>query len=475
MNRQIARLFVLIVVLFAVLVAFTSRWAVFEAESLEANTANRRPLLEQETVPRGLILADDGARLAESRRLGTAENPRYVRDYPAGPLFSHAVGYSFVDCGRAGLESFYNDELAGRSNEFGSIVDTLMGDAREGDDLYTNLDPEAQRVAVEGLGGRPGAVVALEPATGRVRVMASVPEYDPNAIQDRCSELNNQAGSPLLNRATQSLYPPGSTMKVVTAAAALDSGEFTPDSVLSGESGIDIGGVPLANFGGSDFGSIPLTTALTNSVNTVWAQVGEQVGAGTLFDYMERFGFGEDPPLDYPPDELAPSGVFEEGEPIDAGDPVDIGRVAIGQERLLVTPLQMAMVAAAVGNGGELMAPRLGNRIEAADGRVKDELDAVEVRQVMEPEAAAQLAEMMSNVVREGSGTAAALEGIEVAGKTGTAEVEGGATNQAWFIGFAPVQDPDMAIAVTIERTSGQGGTEAAPIAKSVLEQLLGP
>jgi peptidoglycan glycosyltransferase len=475
LNRQIARLFALIVVLFAVLVGFTSRWAVFEAESLEANTANRRPLLEQETVPRGLILADDGARLAESRRLGTAENPRYVRDYPAGPLFSHAVGYSFVDCGRAGLESFYNDELAGRSNEFGSIVDTLLGDEREGDDLYSNLDPEAQRVAVEGLAGRPGAVVALEPATGRVRVMASVPEYDPNAIPDRCSELNNQAGSPLLDRATQSLYPPGSTMKVVAAAAALDSGEFTPDSVLTGDSGIEIGGVPLANFGGSDFGSIPLTTALTNSVNTVWAQVGEQVGAGTLFDYMERFGFGEDPPLDYPPDELVPSGVFEEGEPIDAGDPVDIGRVAIGQERLLVTPLQMAMVAAAVGNGGELMAPRVGNRIEAADGRVKDELDAVEVRQVMEPEAAAQLAEMMSNVVREGSGTAAALEGIEVAGKTGTAEVEGGATNQAWFIGFAPVQDPDMAIAVTIERTSGQGGTEAAPIAKSVLEQLLGP
>ena len=168
----------------------------------------------------------------------------------------------------------------------------------------------------------------------------------------------------MFNRATQARYPPGSTMKVVTAAAALDSGEYTPDSIVDGKSPKVIDGVPLTNSGGADFGPISLTTALTNSVNTVWAEVSEKLGSGTMYDYMDRFGFNTEPPLDYPQDQMTPSGVFgENGKLLDDDDPVDIGRVAIGQERLQVTPLQMAMVAAAVGNGGVLMQPRLTDRI----------------------------------------------------------------------------------------------------------------
>ena len=477
MNRQITHLFSLLVLLFGLLVAFTSRWTVFEAESLGDNPANRRPLLEEQRLPRGLILARDGTRLAVSRRMGSGERLRYVRSYPEGDLFSHVVGYSFIDLGRSGLERSHNDELTGEEDEFTTIVDELRGSAREGADLTTTLDPDAQRAALQALGGRRGAVVALEPDSGRVRVMASVPGYDPNAVPDDFRRLVGRSGagrgSPLFNRTTQAGYPPGSTFKVVTAAAALDSGKFKPDSLVDGRSPKTISGAPLENFGGTDYPLVTLTEALTRSVNTVFAEVGERVGKGTMFRYMERFGFGEEPPIDLPGNELSVSGVYAGRRILDAGDRIDIGRVAIGQERLRVTPLQMAMVAAAVGNEGRLMEPRLLERVVATDGRVKERFDSDQAARVMKASTARQLAGMMGRVVEEGSGTQAALEGIEVAGKTGTAEVDGGDANQAWFIAFAPIDRPRVAVAVTVERTQGFGGTVAAPIARTVLQRLL--
>jgi peptidoglycan glycosyltransferase len=460
-------------VLFSVLVVFTSRWTVLEAESLEDMSANRRPLIEEQKRPRGLIFARDGTVLARSRGEGRGEDRIFSRLYPTGPLFSHAIGYSFIERGRSGVEQFRHDELAGREDEFESILAGLENRDEEGNDLRTNLDAEAQRQAVAALGGRAGSIVAIEPRTGKVRVMVSVPDYDPNQIVDRFGELNRAEGSPLLNRATQARYPPGSTFKVVTAAAALDKGEFSPTSVVDGSSPKTISGVPLANFGGQDFGPISLTDALTNSVNTVWAQVGVRLGKETMYDYMERFGFNQKPPLDYPREQMDSSGVFQKGSLLTDDDPVDIGRAAIGQERLQVTPLQMAMVAAAVGNGGKLMKPHLVDRVVRKDGRTKQVIEPDLQSQVISEKAAGELAEMMSRVVEEGSGTAAALQGVPVAGKTGTAEVEGGASNQAWFIAFAPVERPRAAIAVTVERTQGQGGTVAAPLAKRVLEILL--
>jgi peptidoglycan glycosyltransferase len=301
--------------------------------------------------------------------------------------------------------------------------------------------------------------------------MAAVPGFDPNSIPGNFAQLNRAPGSPLFNRSAQSGYPPGSTFKVVTAAAALDTGRFTPQSVINGDSPKEIGGVPLANFGNQSYGDVTLTTALTKSINTVWARVGEILGKETMYQYMRRFGFNSKPPIDLPGDELRASGVFDDGKLLDDSDDVDIGRVAIGQERLLVTPLQMAMVASAVANGGRLMRPRLVQEVRDPDGRTVKRVKPSEEAQVMKEETARALASMMSQVVKEGTGTAAALSGIDVAGKTGTAEV--GGTNQAWFIGFAPVDRPRVAIAVTVERTSGQGGTVAAPIAKQVMEALL--
>ena len=479
MNRQIVQLFGLFTLLFAILLAFTSRWTVFEASSLENNPDNRRPLIEEQKIPRGLIYAADGKTvLARSVGHGRGENRIYTRTYPTGSTFGHPVGFSYIRNGRRGLEQSRNDDLAGKEDEFSSILSGLESRSREGNDVVTNLDVRGTQAAVAGLAGRTGAVVAMEPKTGKVRVMVSEPEYDPNLIPSDIGQLNRDPRQPLLNRTTQELYPPGSTFKVVTATAALDSGKLTPDTVIDGSSPKTISGVPLENAGGESFGPISATDALTNSVNTYWAQVGERIGRETLVEYMKRYGFYADPKLDYPDTQKIPSGIIN-GDGDYVTDGFDVGRVAIGQGGLegevRAGPLQMAEVAAAVGNRGRLMKPQLTDRIVQKDGRVKERIQPDLQSVVMKPETADELANMMSRVVEEGTGTAAALAGIRVAGKTGTAETGPNREfTQAWFICFAPVENPQMAVAVTVPNASGQGGTVAAPIAKSVLEALLG-
>jgi peptidoglycan glycosyltransferase len=477
LNRQIAWLFGFIVLLFAVLAGFTSWWSVLRADDLKKEALNRRPLLEQQQIPRGLILARDGTKLAINRSIGRRQTKRYYRVYPENELFSHAVGYSFVSAGDSGLEKSYNDVLSGTDDkQLSSFIQQLGGGPSQGDDLKTSLDPTAQREALNALGVQAGSIVALEPSTGRVRVMASVPSFDPNRVPQDLAELNKGRGGSLLNRATQAQYPPGSTMKVVTTAAALDTGKYKPDSFINGRDNVVISGVPLHNYGNESFGAISLTDALTNSVNTVYGQIGEALGKSTMLRYMRRFGFQEQPPIDLPSTQVAPSGVLKPPQPLTAGDNWDVGRVAIGQEpHLFVTPLQMAMVASAVGNKGRLMEPKLGEKVIAPDGQVRDDIRPQEQSTVMSESAASDLAGMMSNVVKSGTGTGGALQGIEVAGKTGTADNPNGG-NYAWFIAFAPVKDPKVAIAVVIEKTqqSQTGGEVAAPIAARVMRVLLG-
>ena len=471
MNRQIIKLFGFLLILYALLFGFTSYWSVFDSDSLKANQANRRPLLEEQTIKRGNILAADGSVIAHSRATGKGNNKIYVRHYPQGGLFGNPIGYSFVTQGRVGFELSHNDELVGNKTEFLSVLDELQGHSQEGDNVQSSLDPAAQEAAVNGLAGRRGSVVAIVPSTGEVRAMVSIPEYDPNQIPKNFAELNRDSSAPLFNRATQAGYPPGSTMKVVTATAALDSGEFTPDSVLSGRSPQEIDGVPLSNSGGEQFGDIDMTTALTNSVNTWWAQAGERLGKDTMFKYMDRFGFDAKPRLDYPSFQLAASGVYDGNKLLGPSDPIDIGRVAIGQERLRVTPLQMAEVAATVANNGELMEPRLWSRVIDPDGR-ETKLDPARQSRVMSEDTASELNTMMQSVVQEGTGTAGAVSGIDVAGKTGTAEISTG-VNDAWFIGFAPASDPQIAISCIVEHTSGFGGPTCGPIFKAVAESIL--
>ncbi len=478
MNTQIVKLFGVVLVLYALLLGFTSYWSIFDASSLNANRHNKRELLVDEQIDRGDIKADDGTVIAHSTPVGRGDNRVYVRHYPLGELFGNPIGYSFVQRGRVQFELSHNDELVGNKTEFLSILDQLQGHRQEGNAVVTSLDPTAQRIATEDLAGRPGAAVAIVPDTGEVKAMVSVPGYDPNLIPNNADfkALNTADPPAIVNRATQSLYPPGSTMKVVTATAALDSGDFSPGTVLSGASPQVCGGVPLSNAGGENFGDIDMTTALTNSVNTYWCQVGEKVGSATMFKYMDRFGFNSKPDIDLPSFQLAASGVYDNGHLLNQNSAIDIGRVAIGQERLLVTPLQMAEVAATVANDGERMCPRLWDKVVDPEGRV-DKLDPISCGRVMSSGTAAELTDMMTKVVQEGTGTAAALSGVDVAGKTGTAELgvrQGCAEpNQAWFIGFAPADHPRIAAAATVECTSGFGGDTAGPIVRDIMEALL--
>jgi peptidoglycan glycosyltransferase len=478
-NAPISKLFVLVLLLFAAVVGFTSYWSVVDAENLKQNPENRRLLLEEAQIQRGTITSADGELIAESVPVGSTEGEKfYERRYPLGELFSHPVGYYFLESGRSGVELEADAELAGRKAEFLTLLEELEGQVQEGDDITVTLDAAAQRVAYESLGGEVGAVVAIEPSTGAIRVAASNPTFDPNSVGDpgTFKELEDDEESALLNRATQNPYAPGSTMKVVTAAAALDSGEFAPETTLNGNSGVPISGVPLANSGGQDFGTIDMTTALTNSVNTYWAQVGEQLGADTMFEYMDRFGFNGDPPVEYPDGELGPSGVIPSGGTLlDAGDSIDIGRVAIGQERLLATPLQMAIVVATVANGGKMMEPTFVQSVTDPDGRTREEQPEV-AETVMSEETAATLTDMMTNVTNEGTASALSVAGAdEFAGKTGTAEVqaEDCPDNRGWFIGFAPSSDPQVAVAAVVECTAGFGGETAGPIATDVMAALL--
>ena len=470
MNSAIAKLFVVVVVLFALLIGWTSRWTVFDASSLTSNPLNRRTLVDDLRIKRGEIIADDGTVLAKSI---PAPAHTWKRTYPTGTLFGQAVGYLNALEGQvAGLEESRELALRGLQTGLSSIFGQLSPNP-VGDDVYTTLDPKAQRVAEEALDGRAGSVVALDPQTGAVKVMYANPGYnsnDPHACTGTGCELN---------RSTQGQYPPGSTFKVVTATAAIDSGKYTPDSVVNGNSPVTISGVPLSNDGDQSWGPISLTTALTYSVNTVWAQVAESLGRGTMTEYMKRFGFYAKPPLDYPPGQIKQSRPFgPTGKPYPAGSPnEDIGRIAIGQGGLLVTPLQMAMVAAAVANKGTLMAPRFTNKIVDQDGRTVQTIKPSVYNHVMKASTAQEIGQMMEKVVDEGTGTPAQLgNDIPFAGKTGTASVglPGQDLTQPWFIGFAPISDPKVAIAVTVERSQGGfGGTVAAPIAKDVVQTLL--
>ena len=238
MNVPIRRLLAVVLVLFALLVGFTSNWSVFDASELEAKTENKRPLFEAQQIKRGKITTSDGQVIANSTKTGENESYQYVRRYPQGSLFGNPIGYSFITQGTSGFERAENATLTGEENEFVSIIDQIRGQQRQGSDIVTTLDSSAQQLATDQLQGtgRPGAVVAIEPSTGAVKVMASTPGFDPNNVPDDLDQFNKADPSVLTNRAIQSLYPPGSTFKVVTAAAALDSGAATPETVLSGAS-----------------------------------------------------------------------------------------------------------------------------------------------------------------------------------------------------------------------------------------------
>ncbi|MGI9657798.1 MAG: peptidoglycan D,D-transpeptidase FtsI family protein [Gaiellaceae bacterium] len=488
MNTEIRRLFLVFSLLFAALVAIGSYW-LWRAPSLEARQGNPTQLIREVTTKRGLIYAADGKTiLARNRGREVSGRRWFLRRYPTKELTSHVVGYATLERARTGLEESMNDFLTGGNSNLATVLERARarfgGDVREGNDLVLTIDAPAQEKALEALAGTCGSIVALEPESGRVLVMASTPSYDPNLAARRFDEVLAQTGpctpaSPLLNRATQGLYPPGSTFKVVTAAAALDTGLHTPGSTFFDRGFCIEYGQRVFNYsdqnGPEMFGRVTLSESLEHSINAVFCDIGQELGTDTVLDYARRFGFYERPPLETPEGERLASGLYQRNklfEPRLESD-VDVGRLAFGQERLLATPLQMAVVAATVANGGERMRPFVVDRILKPDESVLTETEPKSLGRATTERTAAELAEMMERVVRTGTGRAAQIPGVRVAGKTGTAETGEDELNDAWFIGFAPAENPKIAIAVAISDQEGTGGALAAPKAKEVMEVLL--
>ena len=476
MNRSIRRLYLTLAGGFGLLVLMLGWWQVVAAGGLKDRADNQQSIQAEKLIDRGRILTADGTILAYSRARRVDGQRLFERVYPQGDLAAQVVGYTSTNKGKAGIENSYNRYLAG---SFGTepLLQRLNLKEKQGANVQLSIDSRVQKVAQEQLAGKVGAVVALNPKTGQIIAMASSPTFDNETVLTDYKSILDQPNAPLINRGSLGLYPPGSTFKVVTATSALESGRYDPTSLFPGGSTYKTPGGDIHNFGNASYPPHTLSTALTNSINTTFAQIGDELGADQLGATMTAYGFAERPPLDLP--EVAISGRRGPGGKVLPNDQrdEDTARIAIGQEQLTVTPLQMAMVAGTVANGGILMAPRLMSRIVDRGGSVVKRASAQQMGQVMSPENADQLTTMMEDVVREGTGTAAALSstGTTVAGKTGTAETGNQSLNDAWFIGFAPAQDPVVAIAVVIEGTSGTGGVVAAPIAAQVMRSAISP
>jgi peptidoglycan glycosyltransferase len=489
MNRQIVRLTYVALGLVAVLVVMTTYWQTWAAPELAARADNSIRRVAEFSIDRGLIFSfEPRRRLARNRQREIDGKTLFFRRYPYGPLTAHVVGYSTVGRSRTGLERSLNDYLtaanANLSTALDKALDELRGRPIQGNDVVTNIDLDAQQIAADALGDDCGAVVALDPRTGKVLVMASSPSFDPNRVEDDFDSIsaiaaNCAPAAPLINRASAGLYVPGSTFKVITASAALESKKFTPESTFFDPGYCLVYGKPVNNFDTSrPYGTISLQSALAYSVNSVFCNIGKELGAKRILDTAKRFGFYERPPLETPVDERLPSGLYRNGKlyyPSRDSD-VDAGRMAFGQERMLVTALQNAMVAGAIGVGGRLMEPHVVDRIVGPGGKVLDRQTPRLIRKAVSKETADAVAEMMRLAVERGTGTAAQISGYSIGGKTGTGETGVPGSNITWFIAFAGEDEekpPRLAIAVVLQNQSGTGGTTAAPIAREVMQAIL--
>ena len=486
MNRQLTRVAWTAMGLIVALIVGTTYWQTWARPGLAARQDNEIQRVAEFQVRRGLILAP-GRILARNRVVVRRGKSFYFRRYPQGRLAAHVVGYSTASRSRAGLEKSLNGILTGTERDLASLVERQLDEARGkpivGDTAVTTLDLPAQQVALGALGRTCGAVVALDPRSGKLLVMASSPSYNPNLVENDYAKISKitadcRPAAPLVNRASQGLYPPGSTFKVVTASAALESGRFAPDSRFVDPGYCIAYGKRVNNFDTSrPFGNLDLATALKYSVNSVFCNVGKALGAKRILEQAKKFGFYERPPLETPDGERYPSGLYRNGElwyPKRDSD-VDAGRMAFGQERLLVTPLQMAMVAAAIGNAGILMRPYVVEKIVSPRGTTVSRTEPERLSRPVGPVNARDIANMMVSAVQGGTGTAAQIAGYRIGGKTGTAETGVQGQNTTWFIAFAgkPGRRPEVAIAVALERQSLTGGATAAPIARTVMEALL--
>ncbi len=495
MDRQIRKLGIALLVLFLIAFAQVNYIQVFAADRIAEDPANaQRQLIAEYKVDRGSILAADGTTvLASSRKSPGAL--RFQRRYPHGELYAHETGfYSFV-FGRTELEQSYNDFLTGDAAELlpQTLTDLVLGRPKQGATIVTTLVPKIQEAAAAAAQAEAGdvAIAAIDPATGDVLALVSEPTYDPNplasqdpeVVRDSWDELNADPEKPLLSRASDELFPPGSTFKLVTASAALENG-FGPESLWPNPNELDLPltDATIENFGGSTCSGgsqITLADALRQSCNVVFGAVGLELGADKLAAQARAYGFTAEAGEDLVPFDIPwTSGVFPAPETFEGRDPA-VAISAIGQQDVAANPLQMALVAGAIANDGVEMQPRLVTEARDPSGRVIAEFQPQEFSRPLSSENSAALTQMMVGVVEAGTGTAAQIPGVTVAGKTGTAQHGDGENPHAWFVCFAPAEAPRIAVAVIVLDggslgSEATGGQVAAPIARAVLEAGLG-
>lgn len=478
MNRQIRVIAYVVLALFGAVVVNLSWIQLVRAQNLASHPANTRLLLKEYALERGAMRTADGTLVALSEPTPEREL-KSLRTYPEGDLFAHVTGYYSLRFGRDGLERSYNRQLSGDGGvvTMQDLGDRLLGRGKKGDTLVLSVDSRVQRAAQEALAGRNGAVVALDPVSGGVLAMYSSPSFDPNRLsqhsaegqQEVWDELNGAEGRPLINRAANALLPPGSTFKVIAAAAALENGipadtSFPATSQYQPEQTDRT----IGNFGGSTCGGT-MAQAMTVSCNTYFARLGAELPEGALEETAEAFGFGEEPPLDI---RATASGLPTDEE---LESPAFRALSAIGQFDVRATPLQMALVAAGIANGGNVPVPKVVEQIEDARGAVVEETGSEVWRTAVSPTTAATIKEMMVEVASSGTATRAALEGVDVAAKTGTAQTGAeGDDTLAWTIAFAPADTPRIAVAVVVEGSGAgsaeTGGRLAAPVVREVLQ-----
>jgi peptidoglycan glycosyltransferase len=477
-NKQIRAVGFAILILFGAVFLNLSWVQLVRAEELANHSSNTRLLFKEYALERGAIRSNDGETLAISQPTPNAEL-KSIRRYPKGELFPHTVGYYSIRFGRAGLERSYNRQLTGKGGvvTMQDLGDRLLGRGEKGDTLVLSIDTSVQEAARSAIGGRKGAVVALDPTTGQILAMYSSPSLDPNPLSQHSSEgqeqawnrLNDHPDRPLANRATVETYPPGSSFKIIAAAAAIESGMGTDTSYPAmREYQPEQTDRKIGNFGGSTCGG-DMRDAFRVSCNTYFAQLGAELPAGVLEEAAIAFGFTETPPLDIR------AGASKLPTAAQLRSPAFRALSAIGQFNVAATPLQMALVAAGIANGGNVPAPRLVKQVEDARGAVAEQTRPEIWKRAVSPQTASIIKEMMVTVTESGTARATALPGVRVAAKTGTAQTgEAGDETLAWTVAFAPADDPRIAVAVLVEG-SGPGGNEtggrvAAPMVRQVLE-----
>ncbi len=472
MNAPLRRVAISVLVLFTLLIINVNYIQVVRSDELRTDPSNTRQLTEEYDRERGSIVVA-GNEIALSTP--TDDRLTYLRQYPGAELYAPVTGYYSLTYGKTGLERAENDVLAGSDPRlvFRRIADLFTGRDPAGGNVELTLDPAVQKAAMDGLDGVTGAVVALDPTTGAILALASTPSFDPNqlsshdpaAIRAYREQLSDDQ---LTNQGISQRYSPGSVFKVVVSAAALASGKYTPQTVIPAPDTLTLPGTSttMENFNGescSPTGEQPLIEALTISCNTAFAQLGIDLGEQRVRDMAEAFGI--DGTSFEMPLRVAPSTLG------DIENDAQLGTSSIGQQDVQLTPMQAAMIAAAVANKGTLMKPYMVAQVQAPDLTVIDKTDPEEMSTPVSADVAAQLTEMMTSVVNNGTGRRARIDGVQVAGKTGTAE--NSANDHTWFIGFAPADDPKIAVAVFVRNGGRTGGDISAPIAKTVIQAYL--